>query len=213
MEAHESFDSSQKSVSLSAELIHLIVDNLTPNDDLDLCTLLACSLVSRVSLYSSRSILFKDICLSSQLQPFCLMKRSHPKENAFESFLSILSQSPQLAPFIKRLYIDIGYPRSNDDHIMQTALLEPLLKHMTNLGDLSIFGVQAHSVALPIMQSHQPPSLHCITISCAPLLERESRRLPLTRKCMAVLYRDDAKCIPSEELAMVGLQFPSAFLQ
>jgi hypothetical protein len=86
--AYKSKESAQESVGLAAELIHVIVVKLTPNDDLDLRTLIACSLrvVSRACLYSSRSILFKEVYLSQQLQPFCLRERYGIKIYSFSPY-------------------------------------------------------------------------------------------------------------------------------
>jgi hypothetical protein len=96
-------DSTSSSMALAAEVIHLIITNLSAQVEDDLHTLVACSLVSRGCLNSSRTILFREICLSSRLQPFSLRERSHKKEDTHETFQSIIFASFGLASFIKRL--------------------------------------------------------------------------------------------------------------
>jgi hypothetical protein len=190
---------------LAAELTHLIITNLSADEDLH--TLTACSLVSRACLYSSRSVLFGEICLSDELQPFCLRVRSRTKEDVYEAFRSLLSTSPELALFIKRLYFDAHYlPISN----LAPVLDLPLLECMVNLEKLYIFNNrQTVTICQAVMESPQFPSLRQLFISSLELIGKHT--LPHLLECKHPFWVP--RKFEPNDLAKLGLHFPHLRLE
>jgi hypothetical protein len=190
---------------LAAELTHLIITNLSADEDLH--TLTACSLVSRACLYSSRSVLFGEICLSDELRPFCPRARSRTKDDVHEAFRSLLSTSPELALFIKKLFLDAHcWPISNFAPVLDL----PLLECMVNLEKLYIFnGRQTVPICQAVMESPQFPSLRQIFISSMELFWKHTlSHLPEPKHPFWV-----SRKFEPNDLTKLGLHFPHLRLE
>jgi hypothetical protein len=197
-------------MGLAAELIYLIITNLSANDDFH--TLTACNLVSRACVYASRSVLFREICLSDEIHPFKLRARSRPKEDTYETFRSLLYTSPELAPFIKRLYFDA------DSLLLSYGMMEQidlsLLERMKNLEEFYIFGSEKQTAILrtAVMQSPQFPSLRQIIIFSIRVVPSQTESHMLAQ---VLAQKGEYRTLLSTETAFLvndlakwGLDFP-----
>jgi hypothetical protein len=153
------------------ELIHEVIKNFTPSIEEELDTLTACSLVSRSFLSESRAILFREVCVSSELQPYAYRVRRERKESVVATFCKLIAfnssstqstaragaptggiwtrfQLPPLSALVNCLHLDCASlpDRVTYDERDGISDLLDILSSIPNLRELRIFGASSTSV-------------------------------------------------------------------